>query len=215
MAAPLTVDIWADVVCPWCWIGEARFLRAADAIGVRGDLQVRMRAFRLDPDPDPPRVPTVERLSRKYGWSEADTLARMAEITELGAEAGIELHPEQAITSPTLDAHRLIAAAQPEGRDLDLMLALHRAYFTDSLDVGDHAVLAQAAAGVGLDAALTAEVLSSDRHLDDVLADEQQARAYQVSGVPFFVLDGRIGVSGAQPQELFERALAQTLEPTG
>ncbi|MBJ7329063.1 MAG: DsbA family oxidoreductase [Solirubrobacteraceae bacterium] len=215
MAAALTVEIWSDVVCPWCWIGETRFLRAAEALGVHDDLEIRMRAFRLDPDPDPPRIPSVARLQAKYGWSEADTLARMGQITELGAEIGLDMHPERAITSPTTDAHRLIAAAQPAGLDLPLMLALHAAYFTDGLDVGDHGVLARVAADTGLDAALTAEVLASERHLDDVVADEQQARAYQVGGVPFFVLDGRVGVSGAQPQELFERALAQTLEPTG
>lgn len=207
----MNVEIWADVVCPWCWIGETRLLRAIDAAGAQHDARVEMRAFRLDPDPDPPRVPTAERLQGKYGWSEADTLARMAQITALGAELGLPMHPERAITAPTFDAHRLIRAAQPDGLDVALITALHRAHFTDALDVGDHGVLRRAAAAVGLDADLADEVLGSDRHADDVEADEQEARAFGVQGVPFAVFDRRLAVSGAQAQEVFDEAVRQAL----
>ncbi|MBJ7518755.1 MAG: DsbA family oxidoreductase [Solirubrobacteraceae bacterium] len=207
----MKIEIWADVVCPWCWIGEARLAHAVVAAGAEDRVQIEIRAFRLDPDPDPPRVPTVERLQRKYGWTEADTLQRMAHISELGAELDLPLHPERAISAPSTDALRLVLAAQPAQLDFAVMTAMHRAHFTDGLDVGDHDVLRTAASAAGMDEALITEVLGSDRHADDIAADEEQARAFGVSGVPFAVLDRRLGVSGAQPQEVFDDALRQAL----
>ncbi|UUY02650.1 DsbA family oxidoreductase [Svornostia abyssi] len=207
----MIVEIWADVVCPWCWIGEARLARAIAAAGAQDDTRIEMRAFRLDPDPDPPRVPTVERLQRKYGWTEADTLARMAQIAELGSELGLPLHPERAISAPSTDALRLVLAARPAGMDVAVMTALHRAHFTDALDIGDHNVLRAAATGAGLDRPLTDEVLGSDRHADEVEADEHEARAFGVQGVPFTVFDRRLAVSGAQAQEVFDEAVRRAL----
>lgn len=147
---PLRLEIWADIVCPWCWLGEAALLRAVDGLGVGDEVRIEMRAFRLDPDPDPERLPTLERLQRKYRMSAEQADAAAARIAQLGAELGLDIHPERTVTSPTSDGHRLVRAAQPQGADVELMLALHRAYFTDGLDVGDHEVLRTVATSTGM-----------------------------------------------------------------
>ena len=207
----VTLEIWADVVCPWCWIGEAGVLRAIDDLGVADDIRIEMRAYRLDPDPDPPRVPSHERIARKYGWDEEQARAAADRVRQLGAEVGVDIRPEITVTSPTFDAHRLIRAAQPEGRDLDLMLALQQRYFTLGQDVGDHDVLRAAAAEVGLTGELVEEVLGSDRHADDVVADEEEARGVGVQGVPFMVLDRRLAITGAQPPDVYAEGVRRAL----
>lgn len=208
---PVTLEIWADVVCPWCWIGTAGLLRAIDDLGARDAVRIEMRAFRLDRDPDPPRLPTLERLRRKYGLSEDQVQTATARVSAIGRELGLDIHPERTVTSPTLDAHRLIRAAAPDGRDLDLMLALHAAYFSDARDVGDHDVLRDVAAGVGLDPMLVDEVLGSDRHAEDVAADELEARMFGVQGVPFVALDRRRAVTGAQSPAVYADGLREAL----
>lgn len=207
----VTLEIWADVVCPWCWIGEAGVLRAIDDLGVRDDVRIEMRAYRLDPDPDPPRVSSHERIARKYGWDEEQARAAADRVRQLGAEVGVDIRPEVTVTSPTFDAHRLIRAAQPEGRDLELMLALQQRYFTFGEDVGDHDVLRAAAAEVGLPGDLVEEVLGSDRHADDVVADEDEARGVGVQGVPFMVLDRRLAITGAQSPDVYAEGVRRAL----
>lgn len=209
---PMRLEIWADVVCPWCWLGEAALLRAVDDVGARDRVRIEMRAFRLDPDPDPERLPTLERLQRKYRLTPEQADAAVARIAQLGAELGLDIHPERTVTAPTSDAHRLIRAAQPQGADLDLMLALHRAYFTDGLDVGDHDVLRAIAGETGLETALVAEVLDSDRHADDVASDELEARMFGVQGVPFVALDRRMAITGAQAPATYAEGLRRALD---
>lgn len=209
---PLTVEIWADVVCPWCWIGEAALLRAVDDLGVRDDVRVELRAFRLDPDPDPPRLPTLERLQHKYRLTPEQADAAVAQLTALGAELGLDLHPERTVTCPTFDAHRLVRAAQADGRDVELMLALHRAYFSEGRDVGDHDVLRAVAVETGLAPGLVQDVLGSDRHTEDVAADELEARMFGVRGVPFVALDRRKAITGAQRPEMYAEGLRRALD---
>lgn len=208
---PLRLEIWADIVCPWCWLGEAALLRAVDGLGVGDEVRIKMRAFRLDPDPDPERLPTLERLQRKYRMSAEQADATAARIAQLGAELGLDIHPERTVTSPTSDGHRLIRAAQPQGADVELMLALHRAYFTDGLDVGDHEVLRTVATSTGMAPALVEEVLGSDRHADDVASDELEARMFGVQGVPFVAVDRRMAITGAQAPATYAEGLRRAL----
>lgn len=208
---PLRVEIWADVVCPWCWLGEAALLRAIDDLGAGDDVRIEMRAFRLDPDPDPERLPTLERLQRKYRLTPEQARAAAARVTQLGAELGLDIHPERTVTAPTADGHRLVRAAQPQGADLGLMLGLHRAYFRDGRDIADHDVLRSVAGEAGMDPTLTDEVLGSDRHADDVASDELEARMFGVQGVPFVALDRRMAITGAQAPATYAKGLRRAL----
>jgi predicted DsbA family dithiol-disulfide isomerase len=202
----MEIELWSDVVCPWCWIGKARLERALDETGLRDETTIRMRAFQLDPSR--PRMPLLDYLDERFGTPREQTLVNVARVTGLGAELGLELDYGKAIAAPTLDAHRLVQLAAADGLDPVLMERLHRAHFAEGADVADRATLARLADEVGVDPDAVARVLSTDELEDVVESDQRGAYALGVQGVPFFVLDGRLGVSGAQPVELFVQALA-------
>lgn len=206
----MRIEIWADVVCPWCYIGKRRLEKAVAGFEHGGDVEIVYRSYELDPfAPEVGTESTVTVLGRKFGADEAGTRAMMARADEVAAEEGLTFAHADALHARTLTAHRLLHLARAEGRQHALMEQVLAAYFTRGESLGDHDVLRAAAAEAGLDAGRVEEVLASDEYRDDVMADVAQARAYGSSGVPFFVIDGRFGISGAQPTELFEQALEQ------
>jgi predicted DsbA family dithiol-disulfide isomerase len=204
---PVEIELWSDVVCPWCWIGKARLERALDRVGLRDEARIRMRAFQLDPAR--PRLPLLDYLDERFGTPRAQTLQHVARVVGLGAELGLELDYGKAIAAPTLDAHRLVQLAAADGLDPELMERLHRAHFAEGVDVADGETLARLATEVGLDPDAVARVLSTEELADAVESDQRAAYALGVQGVPFFVFGRRLGVSGAQPLELFEQALTR------
>jgi predicted DsbA family dithiol-disulfide isomerase len=208
----MRIDIWSDVVCPWCSIGKRRLERALADFPHRDDVEVVYHSFLLDPGaPTEPTGTAQEMLSRKYGMSLAEAAERQGAVIALAAELGMDWSKHH--DSPhvgTVDAHRLLQLALAEGgttQQAALKDALLQAYFGDARNVADHAVLREVAIGVGLDADRVDEVLASDEYADAVAADIAQARAYGATGVPFFVVDSKYGVSGAQPTELFAQVL--------
>ncbi|GAA1522631.1 DsbA family oxidoreductase [Nocardioides humi] len=206
----MRIEIWADVVCPWCYIGKRRLEKALASFDHRDEVEVVYRSYELDPfAPEVGTETTVQVLGRKLGADEAGTRAMMAQADEVAATEGLHFAHADALHARTLTAHRLLHLARSEGRQQALLEEILAAYFTRGESLGDHDVLRRAAAAAGLDAGRVEEVLGSDEFRDEVMADVAQARAYGSSGVPFFVLDGRFGISGAQPTELFEQALAQ------
>ncbi|GAA3551469.1 DsbA family oxidoreductase [Nocardioides daeguensis] len=206
----MRIEIWADVVCPWCYIGKRRLEKALASFEHRDEVEVVYRSYELDPfAPEVGTETTVEVLGRKFGADEAGTRAMMARADEVAAGEGLVFSHADALHARTLTAHRLLHLASTEGRQQALLEAVLAAYFTRGESLGDHDVLRRAAAAAGLDAARVEQVLASNEFRDEVMADVAQARAYGSSGVPFFVIDGRLGISGAQPTELFEQALAQ------
>ncbi|GAB3591432.1 DsbA family oxidoreductase [Angustibacter peucedani] len=208
MSEALKVEIWSDVVCPWCYIGKRRFEQAVAATGVPVD--VVWRSFQLDPTAPRQSVEdTATYLGRKYGGGRDAGLAMNARVSEVAAQDGLEYHLDDAQRANTGDAHRLLHLAAEHGRQDELKERLLRAYFTESLAVGDHEVLAGLADEVGLPPERVREVLASEEFARDVEADQAEAAALGATGVPFFVLDRRYGVSGAQPAALFEQALRQ------
>jgi predicted DsbA family dithiol-disulfide isomerase len=207
------IEIWADVVCPWCYIGKRRLEKALAAFEHVDQVEVVYRSYELDPfAPEVGTESTVTVLGRKLGADEAATREMMARADEVAAEEGLHFAHADAVHARTLTAHRLLHLARAEGRQHDLLEEVLAAYFTRGESLGDHDVLRAAAAAAGLDAARVEEVLAGNEFRDDVLADVAQARAYGSSGVPFFVIDGRFGISGAQPTELFVQALDQAWE---
>jgi predicted DsbA family dithiol-disulfide isomerase len=209
----MRIEVWSDVVCPWCYIGKRRLESALETFPHRDEVEVVYRSFELDPSaPQHGHERTLSTLARKYGRGEDEMRAMMQNVVETAAGEGLEFRLFDNVHTRTVDAHRLLHLALATGgaeRQLELKEALLAAYFVRAENVGDHDVLRAEAIGVGLDPARVDEVLASDEYADDVAADIAQARAYGASGVPFFVVDQRYGLSGAQPAEVFSQLLDQ------
>jgi predicted DsbA family dithiol-disulfide isomerase len=206
----MQIEIWSDVVCPWCYLGKRRFEQALAEFPLRDEVTVVHRSFQLDPSaPRDHTVATSELLSTKYGLTPERVDQMQREMTERAAADGLDYHLDGQQSGNTVDAHRLVHLAAARGRQDELVERLYRAYFSEQRSVFDADSLAELAAEAGLDEAEVRDVLAGDAYADAVAADVAQAQAYGITGVPFYVLDGRIGVSGAQPVEVFTRALEQ------
>jgi predicted DsbA family dithiol-disulfide isomerase len=206
----MQVEIWSDVVCPWCYVGKRRFETALSQFDHRDEIQVTWRSFELDPDAPAVREgDPVQRLADKYGMSRAQAEAAEAKLTATAAVEGLDYHLGTVKSGNTFDAHRLLHLAAERGVQDDLKERLMLGYFTQNRAIGDHDTLVTLAVDAGLDEAEIRSVLNSDRYANDVRADEKQAVAYGISGVPFFVVDQKYGVSGAQPAEILLETLKQ------
>jgi predicted DsbA family dithiol-disulfide isomerase len=206
------VEIWSDVVCPWCHVGKARFEEAVRRLGWDDDdLQVVFRPFELDPNVPPGGVDLGEYLRRKFG-SGATVEAIEGRVADAGAEVGVRFDWSKVRRVNTFDAHRLLewalATAGPaaQGR---LKRRLMEAYFEEGGDVADHSVLSSLAADAGLDDAAAAEVLASGAYGDEVRASEREARELEIHAVPTFVIERRMAIPGAQDPETFVQLLAR------
>ena len=207
----MRIEIWSDVVCPWCYIGKRRLESALAAFPHRDDVEIVWRSYQLDPAaPTEPTETAQQMIARKYGMSPAQAAEAQQRVTFQAAEEGMHWKHDESMHANTRDAHRLIHLAAHQGGPAlqDAMKeALLDAYFGQALVVSDHAVLREVAVRVGLDAVRVDEVLSSNEFDADIDADVAQAAAYGATGVPFFVVDQKFGVSGAQPTELFTQVL--------
>jgi predicted DsbA family dithiol-disulfide isomerase len=211
----MRIEIWSDVVCPWCYIGKRRLERALAGFPHADEVEVVYRSFELDPsaprhEHGGERELTTPVLARKYGQSEAQMRRMQEQLIATAAEEGLAFRLLENVHTNTVDAHRLLHLALEIGGPAlqrELKEAMLAAYFSRAEDVGDPAVLRRLATGAGLDAARVDEVLAGDEFADAVEADIAQARAYGAGGVPFHVVDGRYGVSGAQPSEVFGQVL--------
>jgi predicted DsbA family dithiol-disulfide isomerase len=206
----MLIEIWSDVICPWCYIGKRRFEAALSQFAQRGSVQIIWRSFELDPNAPRQRPGTLEEnLSRKYGVSMAEAAAMNARVISVAKEAGLEYRLANAKPGNTFDAHRLLhLAAERELGDRAIERVMH-AYFCESLPVGDRLALARLAPEFGILEVEALALFESDAYIDAVRADEARATELGISGVPFFVFDGKYGVSGAQPVEIFTEALNQ------
>jgi predicted DsbA family dithiol-disulfide isomerase len=208
----MRVDIWSDVVCPWCYLGKARFSKALSSFAHRDEVEVVYRSFELDPSyPKGGSETTFAMLSRKYGMSEADARAAESRIADLAAAEGLGFAPERPVGN-TFDIHRALRLGLAKGVQAELVRAVDQAYFGQGRQVFDRDAITEIAAGAGLDAALAGDVIDGDAYAEEVRQDELQARQLGITGVPFFVFDMALGVSGAQPTETLASALQQAWE---
>lgn len=204
----MQVEIWSDIVCPWCYIGRRRFETALRQFDNSEQVEVVWRSFQLDPtSPRESPAPVSEALMKKYGIGGAQVEAMHQQVTDLAALEGLEYHLENTLMSNTLDAHRLIHFAAAHGLQSEMKERLQKAYFTEGWVVSDHDTLARLAGEVGLNAGEARQMLESDSYADAVRADIQEAQSLGISGVPFFLIDRKFAVSGAQPADLFLSAL--------
>ena len=202
----MTIDIWSDVVCPWCYIGKRRLERALEDRA--DDVEIVWRSFELDPfAPTEPTGALAEGFAEKYGMSVEEARATMDGVARTAAEEGLELRFDRALRGNTLDAHRLLHFAASRGVQQEMKERLFRAYMSEGRAISDRDELARLAAEVGLDAGEVRAMLDTDRYEEDVRTDQELARQIGIRGVPFFVFDGRYAVSGAQPSDVFREVL--------
>ena len=206
--SPIKVDIWSDVQCPWCYIGKRKFEAGAAAFG--GDVEVEYHSFELAPDtPVDFDGGPVNYLSQRKGIPAEQVTQMLANVTGIAATVGLDYDYEHVHQTNTIKAHELIHYAKAQGRQLDMKERLLKAYFVDGRHVGRIDDLADLAAEIGLDRAEVVRALTDETYLPDVKADVAQAVAYGIQGVPFFVIDGTYGVSGAQDATTFANVLEQ------
>jgi len=202
----MRIDIWSDVICPWCYLGTSRLDAALDQLGW-DDVEIHWRAFQLDPRAPAEPGDLEQAMERKYGPGAFRGMSKR--LTELGAAEGLDYRFDLAQRVNTFDAHRLIAWAAEIGLSEHDLLSrrLFRAYFTDGENVADHATLTRLATEVGLDGDAAAEVLDSKLFANEVLADQSEAHDRQVTGVPAFVINGAMMIPGAQEVDTMVRVL--------
>ena len=208
----MRVDIWSDVICPWCYVGKARFEKALGSFAHRDEVEVIFHSFELDPSsPRGQRESNLEMLSKKFGKTPAEALALDNQVGTLARAEGLGFDSSRPVGN-TFDVHRVLHLGLDRRVQRELLGAINEAYFAQARDVFDADVLTEVAAGAGLDAAEVGKVLDGDDYADAVRQDESQARQIGISGVPFFVFDMALGASGAQSAELFTSALNQAWE---
>ena len=204
----MKVEIWSDVVCPFCFIGKRQFADALSRFEHRDDVEVRWRSFELDPSAPAVRTgDNVGRLAEKYGMSRADAQAAQHRVQASAARVDLHLDFDRVRGGNTFDAHRLLHFALRHDRQDELEERLFAACFHEGRAVGDRDTVRAIAVEAGLPADEVDAVLDSDDLATDVRADEREARALGISGVPFFVIDRAYGVSGAQGAETLLEAL--------
>lgn len=203
----MDVEIWADLVCPWCYIGKRRFEAALARFEGAGDVRVTWRSYQLDPSAPATSDQAIDEvLAAKYGMTPGEAAAANERVTALAAAEGLAFHLDRARPANTFDAHRLVQLAARHGLQDEAEERLFAAYFTEGAALADHDTLVILAEGIGLAPDEVRTMLASDALAAEVRADQQVAAELGVRGVPFFVIDRRLAVSGAQPADTFLEA---------
>lgn len=212
----MEIEYWSDIACPFCYIGSTRMKRAMKEIGIYQDTKLVLKAFQLNPMEAKTAKPGDYLNHFTGGRAEMADQAKekMAYISQMAAEEGLDFHLDQVIPTNTMDAHRLIKLAASHGdRELTerVINRFYQVYFTDGESIADADVLTRAAHDAGLADDEVQQVLASQDYQKEVVADEQQAQEMGIQGAPFFVLNHKYGISGAQPYDVFVKALRQVL----
>lgn len=209
----IQVEIWSDILCPFCYIGKRRLEKALATFEHADEVEVKWRSFELDPEANPtPGVNQYARLASKYGKSEEWARQMSANMTDMAAEEGLAFDFDRVVLANSLRAHRLVHLAAKHGQQDATKERLFKAYLEQGLNINDVPTLTQLGADLGLPANEVSEVLASNTFEQEVRHDEYQARQIGVRGVPYFVFDDKYAVSGAQPTELFQEVLEKVWE---
>ncbi|WP_396645001.1 DsbA family protein [Microbacterium sp.] len=213
MTDAIKIDVWSDIACPWCYIGKRNLENGLAATADDDDapvVEIEYHSFELSPDTPVDFVGgEVDYLSQHKGISPTQAREMLDRVTGVAAQAGLEYRFDILQHTNTVKAHELLHFAKEQGRQLELSERLMSAYFLEGKHVGRDDDLVELAVEIGLDADAAREALTSGRFRDAVRADQAQAQAYGITGVPFFVIDGKYGVSGAQPVEAFTQIARQ------
>ncbi len=211
----MKIEIWSDVMCPFCYIGKNNFEEALAKLPFRDEVEVEWKSFQLDPSLHPEETQsTFDYFREKKGFAEVQAQQMISQVKQMGLGAGIDFHFEKALITNTFSAHKILHLAKKYDQSNEMEEALFIAHFIDGKNVGDYETLVTLAASQGIDREEAWQVLNSDTFDAEISKDIEEARTNGVSGVPFFILNGKYAVSGAQPAELFVSALRQTYEET-
>ncbi|AOH56170.1 hypothetical protein ABE28_017540 [Peribacillus muralis] len=200
----MKVEIWSDYQCPFCYIGKRRFEEALKQFENKEQVEIAFRSFELNPEAERDiKMTQQEMLMKKYGMSQADVEASSQNLTQQAKELGLDYHLDKIVLTNSFDAHRLMYLAQSKGKENEMNERLFKAYFTEGKHIGDHATLANLAEAAGLDKSEAEALLSGTAFSAEVRGDEQEGSQLGITGVPFFVINRKYGISGAQPIEAF------------
>jgi len=202
----MIIDVWSDVVCPWCFIGKRRLEKALSLFEHRDQVTIRHRAFQLQPDITS-TVPTADYLADKYRMPAAQVKEMQANVCAIADGEGLCYNLDDTLSGNTFDAHRLLLWAAIIDKQDVLLEAMYSAYFEKSLPLFSHDDLIAVATSVGLEESSVRAILDTDAYKDEVIADRTLASQLGATGVPFFVVDMKYGISGAQPLEAFTQTL--------
>lgn len=211
VSEPISIDIWSDIACPWCYIGKRNLEAGLAATAADDDapqVNITFHSFELSPDtPVDFDGDEIDFLAGHKGMPREQVTQMLDNVTNVAKNAGLEYRFDLLKHTNTVKAHELLHHAKAEGRQHEMEERLMSAYFTEGKHVGRVDDLVELAAEVGLDEDATRDALDNDKYLPAVRQDQAQARAYGIQGVPFFVIDGQYGISGAQPPEAFTNVL--------
>lgn len=211
----MKVEIWSDVMCPFCYIGKNNFEKALEKLPFKDEIEVEWKSFQLDPTLNPDETKTTfECFKEKKGVPEAQAKQMIEQVSQMGNAAGISFNFDKAIITNTFSAHKLLHLAKKYKKANAMEEALFIAHFIEGKNVGDIYTLVEIAGSLGIDTDEARQVLISEEFDDEVKHDFSEARNHGISGVPFFILNGKYAVSGAQPAEFFVGALQQTYDET-
>jgi predicted DsbA family dithiol-disulfide isomerase len=202
----MIIDIWSDVVCPWCFIGKRRLEKALSLFEHRNQVVIRHRAFQLQPDINT-TVPTKSYLAEKYRMAESQVEEMQANVCAVADGEGLCYNLDETLSGNTFDAHRLLLWSETIGKQDELLEAMYSAYFEKSMPLFSHEDLIKVASLDGIDEAAVRALLLSEEFSNQVLEDRALATQLGATGVPFFVVDMKYGISGAQPLEAFTQTL--------
>jgi predicted DsbA family dithiol-disulfide isomerase len=209
----MIVEVWSDVMCPFCYIGKKKFETALAQFAHKDEVEIRWKSFQLDPDvkaDDAKNYTTF--LAQKKGMSLEQVKGMFDNVTNVAAEVGLRLDFDKAIVANSFDAHRLTHLAAQYGKKVAAKEALFIAHFTEGKDIADHSVLLEIAHSIGLEKSEVADMLKSDLYAQEVNQDIQEAAQLGISSVPFFVINRKYAISGAQDSSVFLGALKKAFE---
>lgn len=211
----MKIEIWSDVMCPFCYIGKKNFEQALEKLPFKDEIEVEWKSFQLDPTLELAETKTTaEYFREKKGFPEEQAKQMTAQVVQMGKASGIDFNFEKALITNTFPAHKILHLAKKNGKSSEMEEELFKAHFLKGENVGSVEVLSNLAEKLGISKNEAMQTLSSDEFNNEVNQDITEGRNNGVTGVPFFILNGKYAVSGAQPAELFEEALTQTYNET-
>ncbi len=206
----MIIDVWSDVVCPWCFIGRRRLQKALSSLSPEVEVTIKHRAFQLNPNASGV-VDTKKLLSEKYNLSSDQVTQMQNQVCSIADGEGLCYDLTETLSGNTKDAHRLLIWSESQGKQDDLLEAMYSSYFEKSKSLFDHESLIALAVSVGISSVDAEKLLNSDTFSDIVEQEQLMANQLGISGVPFYLIDMNLGISGAQSQEVFEQTLAKAL----
>lgn len=207
------IEVWSDFVCPFCYIGKARLENALEEFQKKNEVEMVFKSFELDPNAERNTGQNIhEKLAAKYGRSLEEARGMTASMTDQAELEGLDFRFDQMVPTNTFDAHRVAKLAESKGKSLDVAQRFFQAVFTDGEDVGDHATLVRLASEAGLEENEVRETLENEDYTEQVRLEQGEGYQLGVQGVPFFVINRKYAVSGAQPKETFTQALQKAFD---